>query len=126
MYEDERVLAFMGIYPIHPGECMIIPKEHIDHFTDVPDELASHMLLVAQKIGRNILTVLKPLRIGYVVHGFGVAHAHLLIIPLHETDEITSKAFAYIEEGEVHFSTQRVPLAAREELDRVAKSIQFT
>src|SRR5690349_779720 len=88
VYEDEKVLAFMGIHPVHPGECMVIPKEHIDHFTDISDALAQHILTIAQKIGRNILTELKPLRIGYVVHGFGVSHAHFLIIPLHEPDEI--------------------------------------
>ena len=32
VYEDERVLALMNIRPIHPGECMVIPKQHVDHF----------------------------------------------------------------------------------------------
>lgn len=124
IYEDDKILAFMGIHPVHTGECMVISKEHIDHFTDIPDNLAAHILVVAQKIGKNILKELKPLRIGYVVHGFGVPHAHLLIIPLHEPEEITSKAFAYIEGGRVLFSENRVPLADRKELDRIATVIK--
>ena len=39
VYEDESVLALMNIRPIHPGELMVVPKEHTDHFCDLPDDL---------------------------------------------------------------------------------------
>ena len=48
VHEDDVSLGFMGIRPARPGELMIIPKEHIDHFCDIPDDLAAHILLVAQ------------------------------------------------------------------------------
>lgn len=35
IYEDDEVAAFMSLYPSRPGECLVIPKEHIDCFTDV-------------------------------------------------------------------------------------------
>src|ERR687894_518816 len=97
VYEDERVMALMNIRPIHPGELMVIPKEHIDHFCDVPDELACRILVQAQRLSRNIRERLKPSRVGLVVHGFGVPHAHLCVVPLLESSDIVSAKLAVIE-----------------------------
>src|SRR5215218_1599734 len=48
IYEDDVLVAFMGIQPTAPGECLVIPKAHVDHFTDVPDEVAQHIIVAAQ------------------------------------------------------------------------------
>ena len=72
VHEDESCLGFMGIRLIHPGELMIIPKAHIDHFCDLPDQLAAHIVTVAQRLSRAIRRTLKPPRVGLVVHGFGL------------------------------------------------------
>ena len=34
IFEDELVMAIMVIRPTSPGEFMVIPRLHIDHFTD--------------------------------------------------------------------------------------------
>src|SRR5258705_11839605 len=81
LYEDERTMAFMNIRPINSGEFMVIPKEHIDHFCDLSDELSCHILVQAQRLSRNLRERLQPQRVGLVVHGFGVAHAHLVVVP---------------------------------------------
>ena len=75
VYEDRSCLGFMGIRPINPGELMLIPKQHIDHFCDVPDALAAHIMTLAQRFSRAIRGALQPPRVGLVVHGFGVPHA---------------------------------------------------
>lgn len=125
VYEDDISIAFMGIRPTAKGECIIIPKEHIDHFQDIPDDLASHLFLTAQKIGRNIQRELNPKRVGYLVNGFGVAHAHLIIIPLEEENQITSSKFAHINAGQVEFDETLIPLADRSELDEIAERIKI-
>lgn len=126
IYEDERCMAFMGIRPVHPGECMVIPKAHIDHFTDIDDDLAAHIVRVAQKIGRRMLEVLKPRpkRIGYVVHGFGVAHAHFIIVPQHEEDDIVSGRHLRLEKGKIVADETVNPLVPREELDHMASLLK--
>ena len=30
----------MTLRPTAPGECLVIPKAHIDHFTDIPDDIS--------------------------------------------------------------------------------------
>src|SRR5439155_14973143 len=97
LYEDDRIMAFMSIKPINPGEFMIIPRAHIDHFSDIPDDVACHILMHAQRLSRNLLERLQPQRVGLVVHGYGVPHAHLIVVAQHGPLDITSAKFAYLE-----------------------------
>ena len=124
LYEDDKILAFMNIRPVNTGEFMVIPKEHIDHFLDIPDDLATHILLNAQRLARKVQNTLKPKRMGYVVHGFGVPHAHLNVPPLEHPDDIVSYKFARIENEQVVFDAKQLPLVLREEVDKIAKSIR--
>jgi histidine triad (HIT) family protein len=80
-YEDSEILGFMNHKPVHPGECLLIPKIHINHFMDINDELAARIMKLGQRLSRKIRTQLNPDRVGYVVAGYGVAHAHLIVIP---------------------------------------------
>jgi histidine triad (HIT) family protein len=121
VYEDERVVAFMNIRPIRPGEFMVIPREHVDHFCDLADDLACHILVQAQRLSRNLRERLKPQRVGLVVHGYGVAHAHLVVVPQHGPDDITSARLAYREGGQIKFGVKHLKESPREELDRLAR-----
>lgn len=125
VYEDDTVMCFMDIQPVNEGACMVIPKKHIDHFTDISDELASHILITAQKVGRKLLTELNPARIGYVVHGYGVAHAHLNIVPLNDDTDIASGKYALVVDGQVKFDHKMVAMIPRDELDRLASTLQI-
>ena len=100
---------------------MVIPREHVDHFCDLSDEVACSILVEAQRLSRNLRERLEPQRVGLVVHGFGVPHAHLVVVPQHATEDITSAKLAHIEDGQIKFSTTRLPEPNREELDRLAQ-----
>ena len=102
---------------------MVLPKDHINHFTDIPDDHSAQILAVAQKIGRKILVLYKPERIGYVVHGYGVPHAHFMVVPQNAPNDITSGKFVRVVDGELHFSDQHLPLIPREELDAMAEEL---
>ena len=121
VYEDERIMALMNLRPVNPGEFLVIPKDHVDHFCDLSDELSSHIIVQAQRLSRNLMTRLKPRRVGLVVHGFGVAHAHLVVIPQHGPDDITSAKLGYVEEGQIKYDVERLPKPTREELNKMAR-----
>lgn len=112
VYEDEWVMAILDHRPIRTGHCMIIPKQHIDYFTNVSDDLASHIVTIGNRLGRRILEMIepKPMRIGFVVHGH-IPHVHYHVIPQHSEDDITSSAYACVRNGEVAFDATRVDLA---------------
>jgi histidine triad (HIT) family protein len=121
VYEDERVMAFMTLRPVNPGEFLIIPKEHVDHFCDIPDDLACHIIVHAQRLSRNLRERLKPERVGLVVHGYGVPHAHLVVVPLHDSSDIVSAKCAYIEGDRIKYSERLLAEPPRAELDRMAR-----
>ena len=124
VYADEHILAFLDIRPVRPGQLLIIPRRHIDHFCDLPDELSIRILLLGQRVSRVMRRMLSAKRVGMIVHGFGVPHAHLVVLPLEHAPDITSAANAYIDDGKVRFSWERVPLADRAELDAMAKRLE--
>ncbi|MDB9526315.1 HIT family protein [Oscillatoria sp. CS-180] len=125
IFEDDRLIAFMGIRPIRPGECMVIPKRHIDHFTDIDDETSQRIILVAQHIGRRIREVFKPQRVGMIVHGYGVPHAHLILVPQHDPYDITSARLAYLENGGISFGMKNLPFTDRVILDKHAQLLRI-
>lgn len=125
VYEDDLTMAFIPLQPIYPGACIVIPKVHIDHFTDLPDELAARVMVVSQRIGRKIMAVYQPLKVGMVVHGFGVRHAHMNLIPQYDPLDITYKHLAYVENGEVKFNEKHLPELSRKELDELAASLHI-
>jgi len=121
IFQDHDVMAFMALRPTAPGECLVIPKEHIDHFTDLDDQMAQRIMLVGQRIGRRLKTVFKPLRVGMIVHGFGVPHAHLILVPQQGPYHITSDRFASIRDGRIVFSESGIAPTARSVLDEHAR-----
>lgn len=114
-------MAFMTLRPFAAGECTVIPREHIDHFTDVPDAIAQRIMLVAQHIGRRMRAVFSPQRVGMVVHGYGVPHAHFILVPQNGPYDITSTHYAYIEGGEIAFGMKNIPYTPRPTLDEHAR-----
>jgi histidine triad (HIT) family protein len=121
IYEDGSVSAFMTLRPTAPGECLVIPKAHIDPFTDIPDELAQRIMVVAQRIGRRMRSFFPLDRVGFLVHGYGVAHAHLIIVPQQGPHHLTSDRFARIVDGRVVFDMNGIPVADRAALDEHAR-----
>jgi histidine triad (HIT) family protein len=116
-------MAFMNIKPVNSGEFLIIPKEHIDHFCNVSDDLSCHIILHAQRLSRNLREKLHPRRVGLVVHGWGVPHAHLIVIPLHDSTDIVSAKYAYIEDNQIKYSDELLAEPSRAELDDLARKL---
>ncbi len=122
--EIALVLALIPFRSPYPESCMVIPKKHIDHFTDIEDDLSAHIMIVAQKIGRNIREISKCERVGMVVHGYGVAHAHLNIFPQKNPNDITSRKFAYIENGSIKYGLKNIEQLSREQMDSIAVKLR--
>jgi histidine triad (HIT) family protein len=84
IYEDKEFLGFLDIKPINPGHSLLIPKIHYRWVDDVPN--FGQYFEAAKKIGLATKKALEPINICYVTLGFGVAHAHIRIIPRFQDD----------------------------------------
>jgi histidine triad (HIT) family protein len=124
VYRDARLAAFMDIRPVRTGQVLIIPHAHIDHFSDLPDDDALNIFQFGQKLARAMRRSLEGERAGMVVHGFGVPHAHLVVLPLLEGPDITSAQNAVLIDGEIRFRWEQVPVAPRAELEQTAQLLR--
>jgi histidine triad (HIT) family protein len=90
VWEDENFLAFLTIQPINRGHTLFIPKTHVDYIFDVKDSLLSDMLVKAKPVAKKIVSALKPKtgRVGIMVAGLEVPHAHLHLIPMNNEREL--------------------------------------
>src|SRR5256885_3711689 len=79
IYQDAWLMAFMTLRPTAPGECLIIPKAHVDHFTDLDDDMSRRIMSVAQRIGRRLRHEFKPLRVGIDRKSIRLNSSHLVI-----------------------------------------------
>lgn len=86
--ETDEHIAFLDINPIAEGHTLVVPKQEIDYFFDLPDELMQQTMDFSRTIAGAIDRALSPLRTGIIVQGLEVPHAHLHLIPLYETHQI--------------------------------------
>jgi len=124
IYEDDDILAFMDVFPVRKGQVLVIPKTHVDHFSDLPEDLATKVFQKAHEISKKVRIKLNPERVGLLVHGYGVSHAHLIVIPLYDKDDITHAGMAKIKDGKIIFTMEDYKMADREELDKLAQELK--
>lgn len=82
IYEDSNYYAFLDIRPISLGHTLIIPKKPIDYIFDLDKETYHGLFEIATKIAPAIQKATNCPRVGMVVEGFGVPHAHLHLVPI--------------------------------------------
>ncbi len=82
VWRDDRAVAFLSIAPATTGHTLVVPVAEVDQWTDLPAEVASHLMEVAHWIGRAQRRAFSPRRVGLLVAGFEVPHTHLHVIPL--------------------------------------------
>lgn len=96
IYEDEKVLAFMDINPIHFGHVLVVPKIHCTDFLSIPEDYLNSIIHAGRIVTEALISSLKP--DGYnlftnngIAAGQSVFHFHLHITPRYFNDEIKFK-----------------------------------
>ena len=87
--EDENFLAFLDVNPNAKGHTLCIPKQEIDKFFEIEDDLYLGLMAFSKKVAIALEKTVPCLRIGVAVIGLEVPHAHVHLIPLNEMGEMT-------------------------------------
>ena len=102
VYRDDLCVAFLTIAPICPGHTLVVPRLEVDHWVDLPDELAGHLAIVARKIGAAQMTAFEAERISLIIAGLEVPHTHLHVLPItSEADIDFRKANSAVDPAEL-------------------------
>ena len=94
IYEDEYVLAFLDINPLHDGHTLIIPKKHYSDFCELPKQELHALMEALQKVIKAVRQAVNAdginvgLNIGRAA-GQLVFHAHFHVIPRYADDGFT-------------------------------------
>ena len=88
IWENDNLLALLDIRPAKQGHCMLIPKKHIDYLFELDHELYSELFMAVKKLSEPLKKATNAKRIGIIVFGFEVPHAHVHLIPLSGSNEL--------------------------------------
>lgn len=80
--ENDNFFAFLDIRPMAKGHVLVIPKHETDYLFDLDDDVLSEMIVYSKKIAKAIQRAVPCKRIGLMVIGMEVPHAHIHLIPI--------------------------------------------
>ncbi|MBO9544217.1 HIT family protein [Caulobacter sp.] len=90
VFEDDKVLAFMDVFPQSPGHALVISKlSQARNLLEVEPQVLADLIAATQKLTKAVVSALKP--DGVVVTQFNGApagqtifHLHFHVIPRYE------------------------------------------
>jgi histidine triad (HIT) family protein len=91
VYEDPKVLAFLDINPVSEGHTLVIPKNHYETISLVPDSELGVIFRVIKKLATNMKDKLgvdgiNIIQNNYKAAGQDIPHFHVHIIPRKNND----------------------------------------
>ena len=100
VWEDDKHLAFLSIYPNTDGFTVVVTKDHYQSYAfDLNDNVLSDLVLATKKVAKLIDKAFDDVgRTGMIFEGFGVNHVHSKLFPMHGTSDM--KKWKPIESGE--------------------------
>lgn len=113
VYEDAQTFAFLDIHPITEGHILVISKQQVDQFFDLPTEAYDALFETVQKAAKRIKEVFHPKRVCVRIEGFDVPHTHVHVYPCNTVDDF------YGDRGRMSIEPDHPALA------ELAKRLQF-
>jgi diadenosine tetraphosphate (Ap4A) HIT family hydrolase len=134
IFESEKFLAWLAPFPSTLGHAVVIPRKHYESdVLKMPNAELSEFVLEAKKVAQLIEDYFEDVgRVGLIMEGTGVNHAHIKLVPMHGTAHMKKGEWRqYLSGKEDYFETypgylvsHDGPKANFEELEKLAKKIR--
>lgn len=108
--ETEDCLAFLDINPIARGHTLVVPKKEVDAFFDLDDATMASLMIFAKRVAGALDRCIECKRVGVMVIGTEVPHAHVHLIP-------------FLQERQVSVTAPKLKIAP-DEMAEIAASIR--
>ena len=86
--EDDKFYAFLDINPMTKGHTLVVPKLEIDYIFDLDDALLAEMIIFSKRVALAIKKTITCKRVGMMVIGLEVPHAHVHLVPLQREGDL--------------------------------------
>ncbi len=107
--EDNNHIAFLDISPLVKGHTLVVLKKEIDYIFDINDADYKEFQLFSKSVAIALKKAIPCKRVGLVVIGDEVPHAHIHLIPMNTANDMS-------------FSKAKLSFS-KEEMQEVAKHI---
>jgi histidine triad (HIT) family protein len=132
IWEDEKHLAFLSIFPNTPGFSVVITKQHYPSYAfRLPDGVLQDLVIAVKKVALLLDEKLEDVgRTGMIFEGFGVDHVHAKLFPMHGTADLkewrplNASLDKYFEHYEGYISSHDYQRADDRELAALAQKIR--
>ena len=108
--ESEKYFAFLDINPLASGHTLVVPKIEIDLIFNLDDDTLAGLMVFAKQIAIALERSVDCTRVGMIVAGLEVPHAHIHLVPM-------------VDERDLSFSKPRVKMT-KDEFFSLAEKIQ--
>jgi histidine triad (HIT) family protein len=119
VFENDSVIAFLDIHPVNEGHVLVIPRRHVESFTDLHADEVAQISKCGQLVAKHLkksLPMCKGISLSLadgVIAGQEVPHTHLHVIPRKDND-----GFGW------RLPPEFGAISEREKLDSVAKLVR--
>ena len=91
--ETDRAIAFLDIQPVNPGHLLLIPRDHHETLSGLPDDLAAHAGSLLPRLCRAVRAATGAEALNVIVNhgraaGQTIGHVHWHVIPRHADDAV--------------------------------------
>lgn len=108
--ENDKFYAFLDINPMAKGHTLVVPKQETDYIFELDDVLLGDMVIFAKRVAVAIKKAVPCNRVGLMVIGLEVPHAHIHLVPI-------------IKEGDMNLSNPKMKFT-NEEFVEIAEIIK--
>ena len=117
VYEDERVLVFMDLFPVTDGHTLIVTKEHFENLFEATEESLQAVVTSSRRVAHAIQAALEPeglmvFQLNGRAAGQAVFHYHMHLMPRNEGEPLA-----------LHTRQQGDPARLREVSERLAAAL---
>lgn len=118
MYEDDDVVAFLDLFPVHPGHTLVVPRAHVADLCSCPPPITGRLFQTSARLAPAIMHATGAQGFNVwtangAVAGQEIFHLHLHVLPRFDDD-----AFG------LRFPRSYPQEASRKELDAMAETIK--
>ncbi|MBS8122013.1 HIT family protein [Candidatus Vampirococcus lugosii] len=133
-WEDNEFMAFLSTWPSVEGFTVVVPKEHYgSDCLALPDDVLQRFILATKKVSNVLLKNFDDVgRVGLIMEGTGVDHAHIKLVPMHGTGHMKKGVWKqylsgrsdYFETYEGYIISTDGPKANPEKIRDLAKKLR--
>lgn len=111
VYEDDQCVVIMTIQPMKPGHVLVIPREEVDHWDDLPEPLYQHLMTVSRRLAKAIKKAFPCQRVGMLIVGLEVPHVHVHLMPLDAMSDIQVENLPMAEPADLAVAAEKLRAA---------------